>query len=129
MLGVGRWVQAGPGRAALLPWNSLFISLSLLLVALALPAPAQAQAGSFGFFSTLRITEIMFNPLPSNDAENIAGFTSTGEFQFIEFLNVAPSGPALDLTNLTTSKGFDYTFPPGTSSPSSSFNIVNSGLR
>jgi hypothetical protein len=67
----------------------------------------------------LRITEVMYNPLPSDP---IAG----DEYEFIELKNTGSS--TIPLAGITFTAGISYTFPAGASVPAGGFVVLPHNL-
>jgi hypothetical protein len=68
----------------------------------------------------IRITELMYDPLPATAAEITAGYNSSVEvdgqedFEFVELLNIEPQNqglPAIPLQGLAFTNGVAFTFP------------------
>ena len=77
-------------------------------------APVQFVASPpsvVNYQQALVVTEIMYHPAPTTQAEFAAGFT-TEDFEYLELRNVSAS--AVDLTDVRFTKGVDFDFAPGT---------------
>ncbi|MGV3533911.1 MAG: lamin tail domain-containing protein, partial [Chthoniobacteraceae bacterium] len=66
-------------------------------------------------FTRLAITELMYNPLPSDTAV-------ADEFEFIEFKNTGNN--AIDLSGLSFTSGVSYSFPQGASLAPGAFWVI-----
>lgn len=69
--------------------------------------------------SDLRITEIMYNPLPSDPV-------GSDEYEFIELKNTGTS--TIPLAGVTITAGISYTFPVGASVPAGGFVVLPRNL-
>jgi hypothetical protein len=71
---------------------------------------------------SLVVSEVNYHPAPLTAAEAAAGFSDSGQFEWIELRNV--SGAALPMDGLRFTKGIDFDFPAGWVIPAGGFALV-----
>lgn len=57
----------------------------------------------------LRVTELMYHPVPPSAAELAAGYTDANEFEYLEVANLGPAAVSLLGVRLTSGVEFDFT--------------------
>lgn len=72
------------------------------------PVSATYIVGQPAASANLVVSEIMYHPLDATAAEQLAGFSTASDFEFIEVQNI--STEMIDLTGVTVSAAFDFRF-------------------
>ena len=74
---------------------------------------ATFRVGPFGAPTDLQVSEVMYHPAPPSEAEKAAGFTSRGDFEFLELVNRGEGKVLLERLRFDNGISFQFPYGPG----------------